>query len=104
MILYAQTIIGGILQNGHVLSSSEAMNLLSLMRLAVDLKLLPESCRQEIDRYWIECQPGHVQYAAQDRIESDQRDLFRAKLLRDAFAHLPTLDFDNLSQSEPHSS
>lgn len=94
----------GILQNGHVLSSAEAMNLLSLMRLAVDLKLLPESCRQEIDRFLIECQPGHVQFAAQDRIESDQRDLFRAKMLRDAFTHLPTLDLDNLSQSEPQSS
>jgi hypothetical protein len=35
----------GILQNGHVLSSGEAMNLLSLIRLGVDLGVFPDSKR-----------------------------------------------------------
>src|ERR1019366_5106624 len=35
----------GILQNGHVLSSNEAMNLLSLVRLGVDLGVFPEDKR-----------------------------------------------------------
>ena len=41
----------GILQNSHLLTSGEAMNLLSLVRLGVDLKMYPESCRSIIDRH-----------------------------------------------------
>jgi protein arginine kinase len=86
----------GVLQNAHVLSSNEAMNLLSLMRLAVDFEMLPESNRSDVDRLFIECQPGHVQYAAGEGIEPDARDLCRADLLRKEFVKLPALDFDKV--------
>ncbi len=54
----------GILQNSHLLSSGEAMNLLSLLRLGVDLGLFADEARTKIDRLFIEAQPGHVQHAA----------------------------------------
>lgn len=86
----------GILQNGHLLSSSEAMNLLSLIRLAVDFNLLPESVRNLVDRFFIEAQPGHIQYAAQGLVESKQRDVQRAVILRGEFQKVPALNFDNV--------
>ncbi|MEC7231280.1 MAG: ATP--guanido phosphotransferase, partial [Verrucomicrobiota bacterium] len=67
----------GILQNAHVLSSNEAMSMLSLIRLAVDFEILPELNRTTIDRLFIECQPGHIQHAAGEGIEANARDISR---------------------------
>ncbi len=87
----------GVLQNAHVLNSNEALNLLSLMRLAVDFGMLPEDNRSDVDRLFIECQPGHIQYAAGEGIEPAARDLSRADKLRKEFMQLPSLDFDTVS-------
>ena len=76
----------GILQNSHLLSSNEAMNLLSLIRLGVDLGMFPDSQRSTIDRLFIEAQPGHLQYAQKGEFEPGQRDLFRASRLRSEFS------------------
>ena len=86
----------GTLSHSHIMSSNEAMNLLSLMRLAVDFQILPEEKRAVIDRLFIECQPGHVQYAAQSGIDSDLRDSARADKLREEFKQFPPLDFDKV--------
>jgi protein arginine kinase len=87
----------GVLQNVHELSSNEAMNLLSLIRLAVDFNMLPEDNRSDVDRLFIECQPGHIQYAAQEGIEPEARDIARADKLREEFRHLPPLAFDKVT-------
>lgn len=90
----------GILRNAHGINSNEAMNHLSLMRLAVDFGMLPEQHRADIDRLFIECQPGHVQYAAQAGIEPEQRDIVRAEKLRKEFGALPALSFDTIDNLE----
>ena len=84
----------GILQNSHVLSSSEAMNLLSLIRLGVDLGAFPDGNRSVIDRLFIEAQPGHLQHAQKGEFESGQRDVLRAARLRSEFANFVRPDFD----------
>ncbi|MFA6961711.1 MAG: protein arginine kinase [Opitutaceae bacterium] len=76
----------GILQNCHQLTSTEAMNLLSLLRLGIDLSVFPEESRAVIDRLFIESQPGHIQSTAQHDLESNQRDILRAGRLRTEFA------------------
>jgi len=86
----------GILQNAHEISSNEAMNLLSFMRLAVDFNVLPDEFRTIVDRLFIECQPGHIQFTAQVGIEAEGRDITRAVKLRSEFKHMPQLDFDNI--------
>lgn len=88
----------GVLRGAHVVSSTEAMNLLSLMRLAVDFGMLPEENRSAVDRLFIECQPGHIQYEAKQGIDPDGRDTVRADRLREEFTQLPPLDFDKLGQ------
>ncbi len=83
----------GILQNGHILSSNEAMNLLSLIRLGVDLGVFPDAKRSVTDRLFIEAQPGHLQYAQKGEFEAGQRDLLRAERLRSEFANFARPDF-----------
>ena len=89
----------GILQNGRLLTSAEVMNLLSLVRLGVDLGVFPEDRRPVIDRLFIEAQPGHIQYAAQGAFDSTQRDLLRARFLRTEFASFGQPDFNILGKN-----
>ena len=84
----------GILQNGRLLTSAEAMNLLSLIRLGVDLGVFPEVRRPVIDRLFIEAQPGHIQYAARGAFDPAQRDLLRAQFLRNEFTSFGQPDFN----------
>ena len=83
----------GILQNSHLLSSSEAMNLLSLLRLGVDLGTFPEESRAAIDRLFIEAQPGHILLNSKQELESSQRDLARAERLRTEFSSFTRPNF-----------
>lgn len=87
----------GTLQYGHVISSTEAMNLLSLIRLAVDYGLMPEEERQAVDRFFMHIQPGHLQIDHQGAFrETELRDVRRATILREHFRSLPPLDFDKI--------
>ncbi len=83
----------GILQNSHLLTSGEAMNLLSLIRLGIDLGAFPDANRSVIDRLLIEAQPGHLQHARHEPLEAGQRDVVRAGLLRTEFANFARPDF-----------
>ena len=87
----------GILQNGFVLNSGEAMNLLSLIRLGIDLGVFSSAPRAAVDRLFIECQPGHIQHATRGATEPGQRDVLRAERLRAEFAKVPPPDFSNVA-------
>ncbi|GAB5560834.1 MAG: protein arginine kinase [Synoicihabitans sp.] len=86
----------GILRYGHMVSSSEAMNLLSLVRLGVDMGYFPEEHRVGIDRMFIEAQPGHISHrAGKTELDSDERDRLRAEHLRAEFANFTSPNFSN---------
>ena len=78
----------GILQNSRLLSSSECMNLASLVRFGVDLEMFPEETRNTVDRMFIECQPGHIQHLAGKSIDTGERDAFRSEYLRKQFENV----------------
>ncbi len=78
----------GILQNSHLLSSGECMNLASLVRFGVDLEMFPETTRNVVDRMFIECQPGHIQYLAGKPIDTNERDAYRSDYLRKQFENV----------------
>lgn len=88
----------GILQNGHLLNSGEAMNLLSLIRFGIDMGAFADTQRALVDRLFIECQPGHVQHAAKGAFDPAQRDVLRAERLRAEFAKLPPPDFTHATK------
>jgi protein arginine kinase len=85
----------GILQNGYLLNSGEAMNLLSLIRLGIDLGVFPDTERAVIDRLFIECQPGHIQLDTKQAAEAGQRDVLRGGVLRAEFAKMAKPNFSN---------
>lgn len=89
----------GTLSHGHVISSSESMNLLSLIRLAVDLGILKDSCRSLVDRLFIESQPGHIQMQMRGPVETGRRDVQRAAFLREQIGLLSPLSFDNCGKN-----
>ena len=90
----------GILKHGHLISSSEAMNLLSLVRLGVDLGYFPEEQRLAIDRLFIEAQPGHILHrSGKTELESEDRDCLRAEQLRSEFANFMSPNYDSFGNN-----
>ena len=73
----------GILANAHSISSKETMNLLSLMRLGVDMSLFPGTERAVVDELFILTQPAHLQKQLSDKLSAEERDLIRADMLRE---------------------
>lgn len=73
----------GILANAHSISSKETMNLLSLMRLGVELEQFPTVERSLVDELFILTQPGHLQKQHAEKLSTEERDLLRADMLRD---------------------
>src|SRR5713101_3513184 len=72
----------GILANAHSISSKETMNLLSLMRLGVDLGLFPDVERWLVDELFIITQPAHLQKRFSEKLSAEERDLLRADMVR----------------------
>ncbi len=56
----------GILLHAHSISSKEALNQLSVIKLGIDLGLFPEPHRLPVDELFIETQPAHLQTGARD--------------------------------------
>lgn len=73
----------GILQNARVLSSGEVMNLLSALRLGLSLKLIDKVTLGEINELLIVTQPAHLQKYYNREMESTERDMVRADLVRE---------------------
>ena len=73
----------GILANAHSISSKETMNLLSLLRLGLDLGLFPGEDRSLTDELFILIQPAHLQKQFAEKLSGEERDLHRADMLRE---------------------
>lgn len=73
----------GIMANAHSISSKETMNLLSLMRLGVDMGLFPGAERSLVDELFILTQPAHLQKQFSDKLSAEERDLLRADMVRE---------------------
>lgn len=73
----------GILANAHSISSKETMNLISLMRLGVDVGLFPGVDRSLVDELFILTQPAHLQKQHSEKLSAEERDLLRADMVRE---------------------
>jgi len=78
----------GILANAHSISSKETMNLLSLMRLGVDVGLFPGVDRALVDELFILTQPAHLQKQHSEKLPAEERDLLRADMVRERLRHV----------------
>jgi protein arginine kinase len=59
------------------------MNLLSMMRLGMDLGLFPGSDRTLTDELFILTQPAHLQKQHSEKLSAEERDVLRADMLRE---------------------
>ena len=73
----------GTLANAHIISSKETMNLLSLLKLGMDLKLFPGVSRAIADELFLVTQPAHLQKQFTVKLGADERDMRRADMLRE---------------------
>ncbi len=73
----------GILANAHSISSKETMNLLSLMRVGIDIGVFPGVDRSLVDELFILTQPAHLQKQHAEKLAAEERDLLRADMVRE---------------------
>jgi protein arginine kinase len=73
----------GVLANAHSISSKETMNLLSLLRLGIDLGSFPGTERALVDELFLTTQPAHLQKQISDKLSAEERDLIRADMVRE---------------------
>jgi protein arginine kinase len=73
----------GILANAHSITSKETMNLLSLLKLGVDMGLFSGAERSLVDELFLVTQPAHLQKQLSDKLSAEERDLLRADMVRD---------------------
>jgi len=74
----------GTLKSAHLITSNETVELLSLVRLGVDMGLLSTLERALVNRLFIQTQPAHLQKLEGRPLSPSERDARRAKLLRES--------------------
>src|SRR5690348_10860419 len=87
----------GLLTYAHAMTSKEALNLLSVMKLGIDLGAFPEDRRLPIDELFIETQPAHLQKTSQQKLNAEERDFLRAEIIRGRLKLFPKPDMDKMA-------
>ena len=75
----------GTLKSALIMDHSEAMNLLSLVRLGVSSKRLTTLSTDSIDKLIVEIQPASVMTKFGEDLTPQQRDIKRAEMIRQRF-------------------
>jgi len=75
-----------IMSHARMISSQEAMDLLSDVRLGVELGVLPGISVQVLNELIIWIQPAHLQSRTGRELETEERDIARAELIRSKFS------------------
>lgn len=73
----------GILTNARIISTTEAVNLLSNIRLGIELGILVKIGYDTINRLILIIQPGYLQLIKGRKMSKEQRDLVRAELIQE---------------------
>jgi len=72
----------GLLRTARIISSQETVDLLSMVRLGVDLEILTEVQRPVLNQLLIMIQPAHLQKIEGRRLSAADRDIKRGNLIR----------------------
>jgi len=72
----------GTLRYAYLLSSKEALNSLSVLRMGVDLKMFESLNIHSINELFIAIQPAHLQKYAGKELTSPERDILRAEMVK----------------------
>jgi protein arginine kinase len=72
----------GILKSAHIISSQETIELLSMVRLGIDLGVIKDVDIQAMNELFIMIQPAHLQKIEGRKLTVAERDIKRASLIR----------------------
>lgn len=72
----------GILRHAYTLSSEEALNSLSDIRIGVDMGMFNSVDLHTVNKLFLTINPAHLQKFAQKELNSQDRDIFRAAFVR----------------------
>jgi protein arginine kinase len=72
----------GVLQYARILSSKEAFEMLSALRLGVSAGLVGDVGRESIDQLFLAIQPAHLQMHAGGEMDAVERGRLRARMVR----------------------
>src|SRR4026209_795065 len=86
----------GLFTYAHAMTSKEALNLLSVVKLGIDLGAFPEDKRLGIDELFIQTQPAHLQKSSQQKLNAEERDYLRAQIIRDRLKVFPKPDISKM--------
>jgi protein arginine kinase len=78
----------GILKSAHIINSQETIELLSMVRLGLDVGTIKDINRGTVNELFILTQPAHLQKIEGRKLNSQERDLKRAELLRERIIKL----------------
>lgn len=73
----------GVLQTARILSSTEAANCLSNVRLGIDLGIIQRIPNEVLNKCMLIMQPGFLQQYTGTTLKPNERDVYRATLIRD---------------------
>ena len=73
----------GTLKSAHIITSSETIGLLSAIRLGVELGIVKDLDDETVNELIILTQPAHLQKLEGKSLNSDERDIKRANLIRE---------------------
>ncbi len=76
----------GILKAARVIDSEETMDLLSAVRLGIHTGLLPDIDTALVNELFVLIQPGHLQKLEGRKLDTPERDIVRANLIRERLA------------------
>jgi protein arginine kinase len=74
-----------VLSHARRIDSMEALQLLSRIRLGIDLGLFEGLSHRELNRLIVDIQPAHLQVHGEETQTAENRDIVRAAMLRDKF-------------------
>ena len=94
----------GVLTFAHAMTSKEALNLLSIIKLGVDLGAFPEDRRLPIDELFIDTQPAHLQKSSQQKLNAEERDHLRAQIIRERLRVFPKPDISKVARESENGS
>ncbi|MEA1926892.1 MAG: protein arginine kinase [Candidatus Auribacterota bacterium] len=73
----------GLLRNTRLISSEETIDLLSSLRMGIDLGLIKTISRGVVNQLFFQTQPAHLQKLSGSTLDAEKRDALRANLIRE---------------------
>lgn len=74
----------GILKYARVMTSSECLNLLSRVRMGIEMGILKDVDMDTVNKLTVDSQPATLQLKEEKELGTDERDLVRARVVRES--------------------